>query len=132
VLLRKVDKYKALKHISTNDGNSVKDEELSASELRFKHGLEKDMNIASAILAAKEREQCFLRTLSDANMHFVDLGIEQLEKKEGLWSFDDEEGFEADIDGTPRSFVFNHHSDMNLGEKEDAEEDLTHVKPDKT
>ncbi|KAL3792624.1 hypothetical protein ACHAWO_008785 [Cyclotella atomus] len=133
VLLRKVDKYKALKHISTSDGSIVKDKDLSASELRFKHGLEKDVKIATAIEAAQERERQFLRTLSESNLQFMDLdlGIDSLEKKGELWSFDDEEGFEADIDGTPKSFVFKHHSDMHL-EKHDAEDDLINVKSDKT
>jgi hypothetical protein len=131
VLLRKVDKYKTLKHISTSDGKIVKDEELSASELRFKHGLEKDVKIATAIEAAQERERQFLRTLSESNLQFMDLGVDSLGKKGELWSFDDEEGFEADIDGTPNSFVFKHHSVMHL-EKHDAEDDLTNVKPDQT
>jgi hypothetical protein len=60
------------------------------------------------------------------------LGLDSLGKKEELWSFDDEEGFEADIDGTPRSFVFKHHSLALSEKKDDAEEDLTNVKPDKT
>ena len=130
-----MDKYKRLKHLSTSDGEIVKDEELSASELRFKHGIEKDVDIASAIEAAKRREQLFLRTLSDGHLQFADLdvGLDTLGKKEELWSFDDEEGFEADLDGTPRSFVFKHHSVADLEEKkDDAEEDLINVKADKT
>ena len=132
VLLRKVDKYRALKHLDGSGGKVVKDEELSASELRFKHGLEQDVNVASAIEAAQAREKEFFRNRSDANLQFLNLGLDSLGKKEELWSFDDEEGFEADIDGTPRSFVFKHHSLALLQKKDDTEEDLTNVKPDKT
>lgn len=132
VLLRKVDKYKALKHL-TQDGKAVKDEELSASELRFKHGLEKDMKIASAIEAAAERERQFLRTLSESNLQFVDIGLDSLGRKSELWSFDDEEGFEADIDGRAQSFVLKHHSVVQMEKRgHDAEDDLINVKPDKT
>ncbi|KAL3801979.1 hypothetical protein HJC23_010323 [Cyclotella cryptica] len=132
VLLRKVDKYRALKHLDGSDGKVIRDEELTASELRFKHGLEKDVSVASAIEAAQDREKAFFRNRSDANLQFLDLGLDSLGKKEELWSFDDEEGFEADIDGTPRSFVFKHHSLAHLEKEEDTEEDLTHVNPDKT
>jgi hypothetical protein len=131
-LLRKVDKYKAMKHLSRSDGKVVKDEELTASELRFKHGLEKDLDVASALEAAEKREREFLRTLSDFNLQFVDLGLDSLGKKEELWSFDDEEGFEADIDGTPKSFVFKHHDLLRMHSTNDAEDELVNVKPDKT
>lgn len=128
MLLRKVDKYREWKHIGS--GEMVKEDTLSASELRLKHGLEKDVNIVMAIEAAKRREQQFLRTCSCKD---VSLDFSFKKEEEHLASFDDEEGFEADLDGTPRSFVFKHHSVLDLEEKkEDAEENLINVKADKT
>ena len=136
LLLRKVDKK--LQCIVDTDGHVVKEDELSASQIRFKHGIEKDVNIASAIEAAQEREMQYIRSLSDFQDQFVDIGLDVLEKKGELWSsfLDDEEGFEADIDGNTMSFMCRHKSFMQLEQERcgdhGMEDELANVKPDKT
>ena len=136
LLLRKVDKK--LQGIVDPDGQAVREDELSASQIRFKHGIETDVNISSAIEAAQEREMQYLRSMSAFQDQFVDDGLDVLEKKGELWSsfLGDEEGFEADIDGNAMSFMCRHKSFLQLEQERSddhgKEDELAHIKPDKT
>lgn len=133
VLLRKVDKYSKQAFKDAHGGLDVVDEMLSASELRFKHALEKDETIASAIEAAKHREDDFFGRrveVDEEEVGFPDVSnmgsSSNMGMGDSLWSFDDEEGFEADLaNGPHNSFIFRHHSTRKLGIQElDDEPDM--------
>ncbi|KAL7547002.1 hypothetical protein ACHAWF_010323 [Thalassiosira exigua] len=133
LLLRKVDKYS--REAFHGCGLDVIDETLSASELRFKHALEDDEYISSSIEGAKRREDEFFRRGHDAregredreekkssgyldghddsfNGSFGRLGG-GLGRQGSVWSFDDEEGVEADLlTGPHNSFIYRHHSQL--------------------
>ena len=51
---------------------------------------------------------------------------------ESVWSFDDEEGVEADLLGPHKSFVFRHHSIEALNKLEDEQTELEDVPIDTT
>mmetsp|Transcript_15916 Transcript_15916/g.32220 ORF Transcript_15916/g.32220 Transcript_15916/m.32220 type:complete len:545 (+) Transcript_15916:166-1800(+) len=106
MLLRKVDKY--------TNGNNAVDEELSASELRLKYALEKDEDVASAIQAARLREREFFGCGVELDLDSLDIGkvgSTSSSWSTNLWSFDDEEGVEADLEnGVHKSFIYRHHT----------------------
>ena len=145
VLLRKVDK----KYSHHDDGgggglhNNEDDElTLSTSERRFKNALEKDDDVKVAVENAQNRENEFFGSLPDATNtlddYFLGSSIGSFGRGESIWSFDDEEGVEADINiGPHKSFVFRHHSQINLmkdakRKEEEALQLLKNVKPDST
>ena len=130
VLLRKVDKYKVVDDIKDH----TKDIELSATELRFKDALANDEDIANAVESAQHREDEFFgrgstneRDRKESEDYYLGSasGASASSFNRGLvWSFDDEEGVEADIQvGPHKSFVFRHHSQMYLNTKEGKEEE---------
>ncbi len=126
VLLRKVDKYSTFKHVKNGSNGKLEgiDEKLSASELRFKHALEKDADVAAAVEGAQSREDEFfgrgvevdtkafqyLSKLSTGSANTTGSSSQ----KGSVWSFDDEEGVEADLSGPHKSFIFRHHSQMKI------------------
>ena len=139
VLLRKVDKYGAF----TNNVNDL-DDHLSASKLRLKEALEKDEDVASAIEAAQHREDEFFGRLEETNDEdgkghpstFNPLDLVQntsdgsMGGRERIWSFDDEVGVEADLLGPHKSFIYRHHSQMNLGMEVEEEKTVEEVEAD--
>jgi len=137
LLLRKVDKC-----LHRADGGEVTDERLSASELRFKEALEMDEDVASAIAGARHREDVFFgrNTFHDGksldNKNNVDLTDKMwdgsLTEQESIWSFDDEEGFEADLTGAHKSFISRHHSNEEVDEVVEEPERLEDVQADST
>lgn len=141
VLLRKVDKYRA-GIIGGGGGScggdlhSVHDDVLPASELRLKKALEDDVgDVASAINEAKRREDEFFSCRRDPRDD-GGVGASAREgarrwRSESIRSFDDEEGFEADLDGPHTSFVCRHHS-HEIAVKEEEEVDIENVEPDPT
>ncbi len=90
------------------------DEELSASELRLKYALEKDEDVASAIQAARIREMEFFGCGVELDLDSLDIakvGSTSSSWSTNLWSFDDEEGVEADLEnGVHKSFIYRHHT----------------------
>jgi len=177
LLLRKVDKYTNYRYRTTprtnttNNGSEVavptSDEQLSATELRFKYALEKDEDVASAVKAARQREDDFfgrgdttatatvtvtattdvdtdnaLPALKKSSFEYLDESTASWNgsiianeygssnsssggcvianhQEVSIWSFDDEEGFEADLLGPRKSFVFRHHSMEEIDEDDD-------------
>lgn len=128
LLLRKVDKC-----LCGADGLEVTDEKLSASELRFKEALEKDTEVASAIAGARHREDMFFGRDVMTDGKSFDNNLDALDASERLWaaaasgslsepgsiwSFDDEEGIEADLTGPHKAFVCRHHSREKAAEVE--------------
>ena len=142
VLLRKVDKYRAFQHLDTGDGEVI-DARLTASELRFKYALEKDEDVAAAIDGAQHREDEFfgrgVEVDEDSYDNYLGSVAHSMSgsfgEKESIWSFDDEEGVEADLAGPHKSFIFRHHSRINIsvlkGEGE-GQLRLEDVEPDST
>ena len=126
----------------------LQDEELSASELRFKYALEKEEDVSSAIEAALQREQEFFGVglemdfgSSDRIPDLCATGGKGGSGESQIWSFDDEEGVEADlVNGVHKSFVYRHHSmderrleRGGVGEAgATAEKIMTDVEPDST
>jgi len=122
----------------------VVDERLSASELRLKHALERDEDIASAIEGARQREDDFLGIgieADDSKASFEYLGCSSgkslsrsfSNNRDPLWSFDDEEGLEADWSNGPHhAFVFRHHSREELNNCNEDEPMHKDVKADST
>jgi len=137
LLLRKVDKC-----LHRADGGEKMDEKLSASELRFKEALEMDEDVASAIAGARHREDVFFgrNTFHDEKSinseNTVDLTDKMwagsLTEQESIWSFDDEEGFEADLTGAHKSFISRHHSNEKVDEVVEEPERLEDVQADST
>lgn len=124
ILLRKVEKYSTITHLKTEDGLEVVDEMLPASELRFKYALQKDEDVSKAIEEATSREDDFFgRGHHEEEEMKGEKTCQQLDLTDSkslscsvgsIWSFDDEEGYEADLDGRAKSFIFRHHSVQNL------------------
>ena len=113
VLLRKVGKY-----LKNDD-----DIHLSASELRVKHSLENDEEVALAVQEARKREDDFFRDHGgDDTASFV--------TQDSIWSLGSMEGYEADMNGTPKSFISRHHS-LHEGAS-DKERELVNMRPDTT
>ena len=127
VLLRKVDKR--LKDTNNNNNDIVDETKLPASELQFQKAIKDDVDISNAIEEAKQREDEFFGR--DKSLDFY-LGKsasisaeESVMRQESVWSFDDEEGVEIGIDNGPhKSFVFRHHSQMNLSTSTVDEEEV--------
>ena len=130
---------------NSNDNNEVVDHELSATELRFKYALEKDEDVTSAIEAARRREREFFGTTSDGfEMDLDTLQIADTHSgsswSTNLFSFDDEEGIEADLEtGVHKSFIYRHRSqhfeDNANGDGDDVQNNpslLLNVEPDPT
>mmetsp|Transcript_59083 Transcript_59083/g.125523 ORF Transcript_59083/g.125523 Transcript_59083/m.125523 type:complete len:423 (-) Transcript_59083:2208-3476(-) len=128
ILLRKVEKY------------SHKAED--ASNLRFKHALEHDEDIAIALEGARHREDEFFER-GDDEAQQLDADRENLldgylggagkgSSLSGSWSFDDEEGVEASLGGPHNSFIFRHHSTRDLDKVREDEADEGNVEPDST
>ena len=145
VLLRKVDRYRRAGIIGGGDLRSARDDALPASELRLKKALEDDGgDVASAIDAARRREDGFFsRRCRPPPPRDDDDGgvVGSASAREGarrrrsesiLRSFDDEEGFEADLDGPHASFVCRHHSHEIAVEEGEGEVDIENVEPDPT
>lgn len=150
VLLRKVDKYRAFQHLDAAHGDGTEvcvDERLTASELRFKYALEKDENIAAAIDAAAHREDEFFGKgvevdATDSLDNYLGSSDRSgsgnggsFGERQSIWSFDDEEGFEADLSGPHKSFIFRHHSQMRMTVPEEdtmQEVRMEDVEPDST
>jgi hypothetical protein len=156
VLLRKVDKYRAVIIGGGGGGgdlNLVHDDGLSASELRLKKALEDDEgDVVLAIKEAQRREDEFFSGrwgLRDDEGVGVVITVESylnataresarrsprgglVARSESIWSFDDEEGFEADVDGRDSSFVYQHRK-HEIAVEEEEQINLEHVKPDPT
>jgi len=135
ILLRKVDKR--LK--DTNNNEIVDETKLPASELRFQKAIKDDVDISNAIEEAKQREDEFFGR--DKSLDFY-LGKsasisaeESVMRQESVWSFDDEEGVEIGIDNGPhKSFVFRHHSriDLSTSTIDEEEKNLGDVPVDLT
>lgn len=135
LLLRKVDKY--------SHGTGVIDDRLSASELRFKYALEEDEDIALALEAARLREADFFvrggeaDVVAKSSFEYLDAptmswnGNGSVDKPASIWSYDDEEGFEADLLGPHKSFIFRHHS-MDIEEAVNESQELGQVRADPT
>lgn len=115
VLLRKVDKY-----LKVDD-----DFRLSASELRVKHSLENDADIAFAVKEARSRENDFFGDHADHDdkASFV--------TQDSIWSLGSMEGVEADLSGVSKSFISRHHSSLHDGAN-DKEGALDNMRPDTT
>jgi len=113
ILLRKVDKR--LK--DTNNNEIVDETKLPASELRFQTALKDDVDISNAIEEAKQREDEFFGRDKSLDFYLgksASISAESM-RQESVWSFDDEEGVEISIDNGPhKSFVFRHHSQIDL------------------
>lgn len=119
------------------------DARLTASELRFKYALEKDEDVAAAIDGAQHREDDFfgrgVEVDEDSYDNYLGSVAHSMSgsfgEKESIWSFDDEEGVEADLAGPHKSFIFRHHSRINIsvlkGEGE-GQLRLEDVEPDST
>lgn len=127
LLLRRVDKC-----LRRDDGKTVTDTKLSASELRFKEALELDVDVRSAIEGARRRENEFFGKEASAGVDRLDCSerIRSLSEPETAWSFDDEEGFEADLTGGPESFVCRHHSTGEVREEVEEPTPLEEVQAD--
>lgn len=115
VLLRKVDKY-----LKVDD-----DVRLSASELRVKHSLENDADIALAVKEARSRENDFFRNHPDRD------DTASFMTQDSIWSLGSMEGYEADLSGVPKSFISRHHSTLHDGAN-DKEGALVNIRPDTT
>jgi len=115
VLLRKVDKY-----LKIDD-----DVRLTASELRVKHSLENDADIAFAVEEARSRENDFFRDHADAD------DTASFLTQDSIWSLGSMEGYEADLSGVPKSFISRHHSSLHDGAN-DKEGALINIRPDTT
>ena len=122
ILLRKVDKR-------LNDNEIIDETKLPASELQFQKACKDDVDISNAIEEAKQREDEFFGR--DKSLDFY-LGKsasisaeESVVRQESVWSFDDEEGVEISIDNGPhKSFVFRHHSQIDLSSSTVDEEEV--------
>lgn len=132
VLLRKVEKYM---HLETNKQKVAEDLKLPASELRLKDALERDVGVASAVEGARHREDDFFgRTESEEqSFGYLDSYLgkkDSCEKTNSIWSFDSEEGVEADLSGPHKSYIFRHHG--NGSDATDEPRKLTEVQADPT
>ena len=91
LLLRKVDKY-------SRHGIEATDERLTASELRFKHALARDEDVALAVEEARHREGEFFGWEDEIDAESAN-GTRSVQQSSGnrsfSWSFDDQEGFEV-------------------------------------
>ena len=115
VLLRKVDKY-----LKVDD-----DSRLSASELRVKHSLSSEVDVALAVKEAKKREKDFFREQTDNTDDSSSFA-----SKDSIWSSESKEGYEADLSGVLKSFISRHHG-LN-GDAVDELGALVNMRPDRT
>ena len=124
VLLRKVDK-----RLKDSNNNEIVDEtKLPASQLRFQKAINDDVDISNAIEEAKQREDDFFGRDKSLDFYLgksASISAEESVRQESVWSFDDEEGVEIGLDNGPhKSFVFRHHSQIDLSASTIDEEEV--------
>ena len=101
--------------------------------------MEKDADVLAAVEGAQNREDEFfgrgIEVESRAFQYLSKLSTGSAnttgssQKGGSVWSFDDEEGVEADLSGPHKSFIFRHHSQMKINVEEVEEPKMVEADP---